>query len=147
MYQGAADEHTQHYPRNGPFLPSTPQFLQPSSPHSLRPSAPVPHSPSAPLSLHPSAPPCARVCAYKRKSVWYQFSCINIYIYIYIYIHTRTKSSRIGKYQLQIVQPIESTWSLSGSIHMCYFIMHKFFYNTGGQHSSCVAISYLYWRI
>ena len=29
---------------------------------------------------------------------------------------------------------------------MCYFSMHKLFYDTGGQHSSCVAISYLYRR-
>jgi len=97
------------------FRPSVPQYLRPSVPHSLSPSAPVPHSPSVPLPLHPSAPPCACVCEYKRESVWYKFS--RIYIYIYIYINIRTKSSRIQKYQHQIVHPIKRTWSLSGSIH------------------------------
>ena len=36
--------------------------------------------------------------------------------------------------------------ALSGSMHVCYFSMHKLFYDTGGQHSICATISYLYQR-
>ena len=36
--------------------------------------------------------------------------------------------------------------ALSGSMHVCYFSMHKLFYDTGGQHSICATISYLYRR-
>ena len=31
-------------------------------------------------------------------------------------------------------------------MHVCYFSMHKLFYDTGGQHSICATISYLYRR-